>query len=99
VAYDPDSVKIGVVKLFDDLNEAIDLSLVELIIRFVAELAKDESCRNLLIENKVFQPLNKQLMKLLLTSKHYPVKIQLCRAIGNLCYDNGKCNRMLFNIF
>jgi hypothetical protein len=76
-------------KIYDDLNlEKNSLQLIEKVVKLVAELAKEEKCRQALVELNFFSPLQN-----ILTWKNGIndlVRTQLCRAIGNLCYYNGK---------
>ncbi|RNA18157.1 rap1 GTPase-GDP dissociation stimulator 1 isoform X1 [Brachionus plicatilis] len=61
------------------VESAIDLC------EFIAELAKDELCRNQLVQAELLPSINKFLFNPNCSNK---LKIQICRAIGNLCYEN-----------
>ncbi|CAF0705142.1 unnamed protein product [Brachionus calyciflorus] len=77
-------------KLKTDLeNSPIETSCK--IIELIAELAKDENCRDNLINANLFIPINNYLQD---SKSNKNIKIQICRALGNLCYenDNGRLN-------
>lgn len=77
-------------QIFDDLDSSdCSLELAEKLCKLIAELAKDETCRNFLVEQNLFKPLNKFLTS---SSSTHLVQTQVCRAIGNLCYYNGTKN-------
>lgn len=76
-----------------DLENA-DVELAEKVCKLIADLAKDETCRDKFIEKGFFPIVNKHLevsLKVPLDNeKVLLLKIQICRAIGNLCYYCGK---------
>lgn len=77
-----------------DLEQSIPHpEVAEKICKLVAELAKDETCRDRFVDKGFFPVINKHLEKSLQSpledSNQLVLKIQICRAIGNLCFYNG----------
>lgn len=64
------------------------------ICELVAELAKDEQCRNHLLKAELFTSINKYLSEPGCTNS---LRIQICRAIGNLCFENDDGRLMFLN--
>lgn len=75
-------------KFFTDLNaNDVSIELVESIPKLIAELSKNEECREALVDQNLFPVLTKCLKHPELNDS---ARIQLCRAMGNLCYYNDK---------
>lgn len=83
----------NLVRFRQDLDENCQLEVTEKICKLIAELAKDETCRDKFVErgflNIINRHLEESLNKPLEDTKNMLLKIQICRAIGNLCYCNG----------
>lgn len=60
----------------------------------VAELAKDQQSRNQLLQAELFYSINKYLSEPSCTNN---LRIQICRAIGNLCFENDDGRLMFLN--
>lgn len=77
----------------EDLENA-DVELAEKMCKLIADLAKHETCRDKFIEKGFLPIINNHLeasVKVPLDNeKVLLLKIQICRAIGNLCYYCGK---------
>ncbi|CAN8020128.1 unnamed protein product [Ixodes persulcatus] len=56
-----------------------------LLVQAIAEAAKNDVLRKLCSDPAVIEPLLG-----LVSSSNYGVVLQACRALGNICYDNGK---------
>lgn len=78
-------------KIHQDL-ESSDFELAEVICKLIADLAKDEKCRDRFVEKAFLSIINKHLEESLKSSQDNSqrLKVQICRAIGNLCYYNGR---------
>lgn len=57
-------------------------------------MAKDEQCRNQLVQAELLPSVNKCLSSSECTNI---LRIQICRALGNLCYENDDGRFMLLN--
>lgn len=68
-------------------SNEISIELVESIAKLIAEISKNEECREALVDQNMFPSLNKCLSHVNLNDS---ARVQLCRAIGNLCYYNDK---------
>ncbi len=71
----------------DLVDDNVTIELVEDIARLIAELAKTEECRDALVDQNMFFALSKNLKHSCVTDT---ARIQICRALGNLCYYNDK---------
>lgn len=83
--------------ILNDLENS-SVELAETICKLIADLAKDEKCRDRFIE-KAFLPLINKYLEESLKTTSQRLKIQICRAIGNLCYYNGILSRFFFEVF
>lgn len=73
-------------KLYDDLNiQPCSPILAEKLSKVIAEICKEESCRYTLVDQNMFGPLARCLGQ---KSMNDAAKIQICRAIANMCYYN-----------
>ena len=77
-------------RIYSDLSSGkLSYFLLEKCIKLIAELAKEDKCRKKFVAVNFFIPLNDIMQKQDITNL---VRTQLCRAIGNMCYYNGKYN-------
>ena len=78
----------------DLIDNNVSIEIVEDIARLVAELAKTEECRDALVDQNMFFALSKNLTHPCVTDT---ARIQICRALGNLCYYNDKARLEYLN--
>lgn len=71
------------------------LELSEKVAEIVAALAKQENHREKLSDQKLITKLCQVLQQTNKNNFNFSVVKQTCRALGNLCYENGKL--MLIN--
>lgn len=88
--------RVAIEKLYTDLEKTgCSFELAQVICKLIAELSKDEKCRDCFVDREFMPLINRHLEKCITggtpdrSDDVYLLEIQICRAIGNLCFYNG----------
>lgn len=81
-----------VVNQFNVLLQYDEVELIEKTTEIIATLAKKENYREIFSDTKLISKLCQILQQIKVNENkfNYGVIKQTCRALGNLCYENGR---------